>query len=131
MDIKKLGLVSTIAILSTTISLGGCDLFKSPEQLKAEKIARLRSTWKEKLRKSDEADSKRNEAERKRDELWVRLDEQYGSISNYMDNEEFTKRCNEALEAEKEADKAFGEFCEAADKLSPYRPQHEFDTRNY
>ncbi|WP_185079808.1 hypothetical protein [Candidatus Liberibacter solanacearum] len=48
-----------------------------------------------------------------------------------MDNEEFTKRCNEALEAEKEADKAFGEFCEAADKLSPYCPQHEFDTRNY
>ncbi|CAL9917472.1 Lipoprotein [Candidatus Liberibacter solanacearum] len=131
MDIKKLGLVSTIAILSTTISLGGCDLFKSPEQLKAEKIARLRSTWKEKLRKSQEARAKRNEAERKRDELGVRLDEQYGSISNYMDNEEFTKRCNEALEAEKEADKAYDEENKVWDKLNPYLPRHEFDTRNY
>ncbi|CAL9917738.1 Lipoprotein [Candidatus Liberibacter solanacearum] len=43
MDIKKLGLTSTIAVLSATMSLGGCDLFKSPEQLKAEKIANLRS----------------------------------------------------------------------------------------
>ncbi|ONI59067.1 hypothetical protein AYJ09_01395 [Candidatus Liberibacter solanacearum] len=75
MDIKKLGLASTVAVLSVTVALGGCDLFKSESQLKTEKIANLRSTWKEKLRKSDEADFKRKEAERKRDELWVRLDE--------------------------------------------------------
>ncbi|ONI59524.1 hypothetical protein AYJ09_04250 [Candidatus Liberibacter solanacearum] len=106
-------------------------MFKSEAEIKTEKIARLDRIWEEKSRKFREAQAKRNEAERKRDELKAQLDEQYGSISHYMDNEEFTKRCNEAIEANKEADKAFGEFCEAVDKLSPYRPQHEFDTRNY
>ncbi|WP_173776379.1 hypothetical protein [Candidatus Liberibacter solanacearum] len=38
MDIKKLGLASTIAVLSVTVSLGGCDLFKSPEQIKLDKV---------------------------------------------------------------------------------------------
>ncbi|CAL9917202.1 hypothetical protein LSO9J_370002 [Candidatus Liberibacter solanacearum] len=58
------------------------------------------------------------------------MDEQYGSISHYMDNEEFTKRCNKALEAEKEADNAYDESQAVWDKLSPYLPRHEFDTRN-
>ncbi|KJZ80797.1 hypothetical protein AP064_01245 [Candidatus Liberibacter solanacearum] len=131
MGIKKLGLIPTVAMLSVTVALGGCDLFKSPEQLKTEKIARLSSLWEEKIRKSDEADFKRDEARRKRDELKDQLDKEYNSVlDDYIDTEEFTKRCNEALEAEKEADKAFDEFCKASNKLSPYLPRHEFDTRN-
>ncbi|WP_341871802.1 small effector proten [Candidatus Liberibacter solanacearum] len=31
MDIKKLGLISTVAMLSVTISLGGCDNIKPKE----------------------------------------------------------------------------------------------------
>ncbi|WP_158070777.1 hypothetical protein [Candidatus Liberibacter solanacearum] len=56
---------------------------------------------------------------------------EYGSYSKYQDNEEFTKRIDAFRDAKEEADNAFGEFCKAVDKLSPYRPQHEFDTRNY
>ncbi|WP_185079776.1 hypothetical protein [Candidatus Liberibacter solanacearum] len=37
MDIKKLGLVSTIAVLSVTMSLSGCDLFKSESEIKLDK----------------------------------------------------------------------------------------------
>ncbi|WP_185079773.1 hypothetical protein [Candidatus Liberibacter solanacearum] len=48
-----------------------------------------------------------------------------------MDNEEFTKRCNEAIEANKEADQSNDEENKAWNKLSPYLPRHEFDTRNY
>ncbi|RPD37050.1 hypothetical protein C0030_004275 [Candidatus Liberibacter solanacearum] len=84
MDIKKLGLASTVAVLSVTVALSGCDLFKFESQLKTEKITRLRSTWKEKLRKSDEADFQRNEARRKRDELKDQLDKKYGSTLIYV-----------------------------------------------
>ncbi|KGB27977.1 hypothetical protein GS16_00295 [Candidatus Liberibacter solanacearum] len=131
MDIKKLGLISTVAMLSVTISLGGCDLLNSQKESKTEKIARLRSTWKEKLRKSDEADAKRNEAERKYYELRDKLEKEYGSYSIYQDNEEFSKRTDEFREAKEEADKAYYEENDVWNKLSPYLPQHEFDTRNY
>ncbi|MFV0256293.1 hypothetical protein [Candidatus Liberibacter solanacearum] len=117
-------------MLSVTVSLGGCDILKSPEELKTEKIARLNRIHEEKRSKFREAQAKQNEAERKRDELSDRLDKEYGSVLNYQDNEEYNKRCKEFREANEEADKAFGEFCKSVDKVSPYRPQHEFDTRN-
>ncbi|ONI58605.1 hypothetical protein [Candidatus Liberibacter solanacearum] len=117
--------------MSVTVALSGCDLFKSEAEIKTEKIARLDRIWEEKSRKFREAQAKRNEAERKRDELKAQLDKEYSSVLDYIDTEEFTKRCNEAIEANEEADKAFGESCKAWDKLSPYLPQHEFDTRNY
>ncbi|ONI58435.1 small effector proten [Candidatus Liberibacter solanacearum] len=127
MDIKKLGLISTVVMLSVTVSLGGCDLFKSPEQLKAEKIARLDRIWEEKLRKSDEASAKLKESRKHKYELLHKYKKEF-------ENNEFVPGLKEAAEEEwaieKEADKASDEENKVWDKLSPYLPHHEFDTRN-
>ncbi|MFT4325840.1 MAG: hypothetical protein AB3P25_05635 [Candidatus Liberibacter psyllaurous] len=117
--------------MSVTISLGGCDLLQSQKESKTEKIERLKSTWDEKFRKSDEADAKRDEAERKYYELRGQLEKENGCYSKYQDNEEFGKRADEVRDAREEADKAFDEYCKVCNKLSPYLPIHEFDTRNY
>ncbi|KQC49023.1 hypothetical protein AP064_02870 [Candidatus Liberibacter solanacearum] len=131
MDIKKLGLISTVAMLSVTISLGGCDLLQSKKESKTEKIERLKSTWDEKFRKSKEAQAKRDEAERKFYELEAHLEKEYGSYGIYKDNEEYNKRAKDVREAKEEADKAYDESNAVWNKLSPYLPRHEFDTRNY
>ncbi|MBY7649566.1 MAG: hypothetical protein C4617_03570 [Candidatus Liberibacter europaeus] len=57
MNINKLSLASTLVALSVTISLGSCDLLKSPEQITSEKIASPESVLEETTGK-DEALSK-------------------------------------------------------------------------
>ncbi|RPD37424.1 hypothetical protein C0030_002260 [Candidatus Liberibacter solanacearum] len=63
MDIKKLGLASTIAVLSVTMSLGGCDLFKSQAEIKYDKV---KAKWQKALDEVDKARKEEiNTAERK------------------------------------------------------------------
>ncbi|KJZ82531.1 hypothetical protein DJ66_0138 [Candidatus Liberibacter solanacearum] len=128
MDIKKLGLISTIAMLSVTISLGGCDLLKSQKESKIEKIERLKSTWDEKFRKSEEAQAKLKKSSKHKYELLHKYKKEF-------ENNEFVPGLKEAAEEEweieKEADKAYDEENAVWNKLSPYLPRHEFDTRNY
>ncbi|RPD37174.1 hypothetical protein C0030_003980 [Candidatus Liberibacter solanacearum] len=123
MDIRKLGLSSTIAILSTTIFLGGCDLFKSPEQLKAEKIARLSSTWEGKSNKFREAQAKLEESSKRKYELLDKYKKEF-------ENNEFVPGLKEAVdeegEIEKEYDKAYDESQAVWNKLRPYLQTKEY-----
>ncbi|ADR52885.1 hypothetical protein CKC_05700 [Candidatus Liberibacter solanacearum CLso-ZC1] len=65
MSIKKLGLVSTIAVLSVTISLGGCDNTKPKAAESAAKVAEVAKAAADK-KAADEAEEARVKAEEAR-----------------------------------------------------------------
>ncbi|KJZ82648.1 hypothetical protein DJ66_0257 [Candidatus Liberibacter solanacearum] len=117
MDIKKLSLASTIAVLSVTVALGGCNLLRSQEKLKTEKTVNLRSIWKEKSRKVKEASDRLKESKKRKDELLHKYKKEF-------ENNEFVpglkEAANEEWEIKKEYDKANDEEKKVWDKLSPY-----------